>query len=202
MNYYTWLALGDSYTVGESVPVYESFCYQAIQQLRKDGLNFLAPEILARTGWATDELISAIERTQLLPSYDFVTLLIGVNNQYRGRTVDSYKTDFEKLLKQSIQFANGKSTRVIVLSIPDWGATPFSGGRDPDKIASEIDEFNNANRAIADDHSVFYIDITPFTREATHNSDLLASDGLHPSGTDYTRWADKIVAVIKTELSA
>jgi lysophospholipase L1-like esterase len=202
MNYYTWLALGDSYTAGESVPVYDSFCYQAIQQLRKDGLNFLAPEILARTGWATDELISAIERTQLLPSYDFVTLLIGVNNQYRGRTVDSYKIDFEKLLKQSIQFANGKSTRVIVLSIPDWGATPFSGGRDPDKIASEIDEFNNANRAIADDHSVFYIDITPFTREATHNSDLLASDGLHPSGTDYTRWADKIVAVIKTELSA
>jgi lysophospholipase L1-like esterase len=201
MNYYTWLALGDSYTVGESVPVYDSFCYQAIQQLRKDGFNFLAPEIVARTGWATDELISAIDRTQLLPSYDFVTLLIGVNNQYRGRTVDSYKTDFEKLLKQSIQFANGKSTRVIVLSIPDWGATPFSGGRDPDKIASEIDEFNNANRAIADDHSVFYIDITPFTREATHNSDLLASDGLHPSGTDYTRWADKIVAVIKTELS-
>jgi lysophospholipase L1-like esterase len=201
MNYYTWLALGDSYTVGESVPVYDSFCYQAIQQLRKDGLNFLAPEIVARTGWATDELISAIERTQLLPSYDFVTLLIGVNNQYRGRTVDSYKTDFEKLLKQSIQFANGKSTRVIVLSIPDWGATPFSGGRDPDKIASEIDEFNNANRAIADDHNVFYIDITPFSREATHNSDLLASDGLHPSGTDYTRWADKIVAVIKTELS-
>jgi lysophospholipase L1-like esterase len=201
MNYYTWLALGDSYTVGESVPVYDSFCYQAIQQLRKDGLNFLAPEIVARTGWATDELISAIERTQLLPSYDFVTLLIGVNNQYRGRTVDSYKTDFEKLLKQSIQFANGKSTRVIVLSIPDWGATPFSGGRDPDKIASEIDEFNNANRAIADDHNVFYIDITPFSREATHNSDLLASDGLHPSGTDYTRWADKIVTVIKTELS-
>lgn len=202
MNYYTWLALGDSYTVGESVPVYDSFCYQATQQLRKEGFNFLAPEIVARTGWATDELLAAIERTQLLPSYDFVTLLIGVNNQYRGRTVDSYKTDFEKLLKQAIQLTNGKSTRVIVLSIPDWGATPFSGGRDPDKIASEIDEFNNVNRAIADDHSVFYIDITPFTREATHNSDLLASDGLHPSGTDYTRWADKIVKVIKTELSA
>jgi lysophospholipase L1-like esterase len=202
MNYYTWLALGDSYTIGESVPVYDSFCYQATRQLRKDGFNFLAPEIVARTGWSTEELSAAIEKTQLLPAYDFVTLLIGVNNQYRGRTVDNYKIDFEKLLQQAIQFANGKSTRVIVLSIPDWGATPFSGGRDPDKIASEIDEFNNANRAIADNHNVYYIDITPFTREATHNSDLLASDGLHPSGTDYTRWADKIIAVIKAELNA
>jgi lysophospholipase L1-like esterase len=202
MNYYTWLALGDSYTIGESVPVYDNFCYQATQQLRKDGFNFQAPEIVARTGWTTEELHAAIERTQLLPAYDFVSLLIGVNNQFRGNPLDGYKVEFEKLLKRAIQFAGGKSTRVIVLSIPDWGATPFSGGRDPEKIASEIDEFNNANRAIADNHNVFYIDVTPYSREATHNSDLVASDGLHPSGEEYTRWANKIVAIIKTELSS
>src|SRR5690349_12637420 len=136
---FTYLALGDSYTIGESVPIYESFPYQTVQLLRRAGHNFHAAEIVAKTGWTTDELFNNITHTKLQSPYDFVSLLIGVNNQYRGRPVDEYKTQFNELLQQAISFAGNKPSHVIVLSIPDWGATPFAAGRDTKKIADEID---------------------------------------------------------------
>lgn len=196
MNY-TYLALGDSYTIGEAVLLTESFPYQAVQQLRKAGHGFHSPEIIAKTGWTTDELQHAISKHQFLPSYDFVTLLIGVNNQYRGRSVEEYKPQFESLLKQAIRFASDKPERVIVLSIPDWGVTPFAKERDKQKIAGEIDAYNLANKQIAAKLKTHYINITPGTREAASNPGLVASDGLHPSATEYSRWADQLSAYIK-----
>lgn len=199
MNY-TYLALGDSYTIGEAVLLTESFPYQAVQKLRKEGHSFFSPEIIAKTGWTTDELQQAINNHQFLPAYDFVTLLIGVNNQYRGRSVDDYKPQFESLLKQALKFAAGKPERVIILSIPDWGVTPFAKERDQKKIAGEIDAYNQANKEIATKWKTHYINITPGTREAVSNALLVASDGLHPSAIEYGRWADQLTAYIKTIL--
>lgn len=194
---YYYLALGDSYTIGESVLLTENFPYQTVQLLRKAGYNFAAPEIIAKTGWTTDELQVAIDKHQFLPSYDFVSLLIGVNNQYRGRSVENYKTEFEHLLKQAISFAAGKADHVIVISIPDWGVTPFAEGRDRNQIAKEIDEYNAANKTIAEKYKVNYVDITSGTREASSDPTLVAPDGLHPSAKDYKRWAEKIFEKIK-----
>ena len=197
---YSYLALGDSYTIGESVPSKENFPYQTVQLLAQAGYDFHSPEIVAKTGWTTDELQDAINKHKFLPSYDFVTLLIGVNNQYRGRTVENYKSEFESLLKQAIDFATGKADHVIVISIPDWGVTPFASGRDSRQISKEIDEYNAANKMLSEKYKVQYIDITPGTREAATDPSLLAADGLHPSAKEYARWAEKIVAVIKQQL--
>jgi lysophospholipase L1-like esterase len=193
---YTYLALGDSYTIGEGVPVYESFPYQAVQMLRTAGHAFTAPEIVAKTGWTTDELSAGITNTRFLPRYDFVSLLIGVNNQYRGRSADEYELQFEDLLKLAIQFAGGNVSRVIVVSIPDWSATPFAADRDRVKIAKEIDEYNAINKRIALEQGVHYIDITPGTREAGDDESMLAADKLHPSGKEYRRWAMRISEII------
>lgn len=190
----TYLALGDSYTIGESVPIYQGFPYQVVQLLREKGLVLTAPEIVAKTGWTTDELQAGINNTRLLKSYDFVTLLIGVNNQYRGRTAENYATEFESLLNQAISFAGGHKDRVVVLSIPDWGQTPYAEGRDRAKIAKEIDAYNAVNQKISRQYGVHYIDITPGTREASTDKGLVANDGLHPSGKDYARWARAVAA--------
>src|SRR5436190_11027403 len=127
---YTYLALGDSYTIGEQVPFAENFPNQTVQLLRQAGFAFYAAEIIAQTGWTTDELAHAIENTLTLETYDVVSLLVGVNNQYRGRTIVEFKIEFEQLLQRAIQFAGNKPYRVFVLSIPDWGMTPFAEGRD------------------------------------------------------------------------
>lgn len=197
---YSYLALGDSYTIGESVLPVENFPNQAVQILRKQGFLFNDPEIIAKTGWTTDELQKAIDQHKFLPSYDFVTLLIGVNNQYRGRKTEEYKSEFESLLKQAIQFAGGKNKHVVVLSIPDWGVTPFAEGRDRKQIAKEIDEYNAASKLISEKYKVNYIDITPGTREAANDLTLLTSDGLHPSAKDYLRWAEKTASVFKQQI--
>lgn len=198
---YSYLALGDSYTIGESVATTENFPNQTTQLLRSAHYDFKTAEIIAKTGWTTDELQNSINAHHFTSPYDIVTLLIGVNNQYRGRPVDSYKPEFENLLKQSIQFAGNKADHVIVLSIPDWGVTPFASGRDRDQVAREIDAYNAANKIISEQYKVHYIDITPWTREAANDPGLIASDGLHPSGKEYKRWsgklADKIKAIIK-----
>jgi len=188
----SFLALGDSYTIGESVPIYESFPYQTVQLLRNKGMNVHAAEIIAKTGWTTDELMAGIERTTFEKSYDIVTLLIGVNNQYRGKDPSTYEQDFEKLLNKAIAFAGGNKQHVFVLSIPDWGATPFAASRDRVKIGSEIDLFNSINRKITERSGVSYISITEGSREATSNALLVAKDGLHPSGAEYGRWAKKL----------
>lgn len=198
---YSFLALGDSYTIGESVPPPDNFPNKTLQLLKNAGYNFKPAEIVAKTGWTTDELQNNINNHSFTPPYDIVTLLIGVNNQYRGRPVDEYKPQFENLLKQAIQFAGAKADHVIVLSIPDWGVTPFAAGRDRDQIAREIDAYNASNKATSETYHVHYIDITPWTREAAHDPTLVASDGLHPSAKEYSRWseklADKIKAIIK-----
>ena len=201
---YDYLALGDSYTIGEMVAVEENFPNQTITILNNNSMNFQPARIIARTGWTTDELeagiIAANTIDPLLASYDFVSLLIGVNDQYRGRSVENYKPGFEDLLKKAIHFAGGKADHVIVVSIPDWGVTPFANGSDRKKIAMQIDEYNAANKLIVQKYNVHYIDITPGTREAATDGSLLASDGLHPSGKAYRMWAEEVAAIIKSRL--
>jgi hypothetical protein len=192
----TYLALGDSYTIGEGVPIYESFPYQTVQLLRQQGLDVNAAEIVAKTGWTTDELENGINKTNFKKQYDFVSLLIGVNNQYRGRKPDEYAIQFESLLKKAIVLSGNKPESVFVISIPDWGATPFAEGRDREKIAVEIDEFNNINKKIASQYNVPYIEITNGSREATSNGLLVTKDKLHPSALEYKKWAEKLSAAM------
>jgi len=196
VKHYTYLALGDSYTIGEGVPIFESFPYQAVQLLRSENKPILAPEIIAKTGWTTDELSNGIAGTRLLPSYDFVSLLIGVNNQYRGRTAAAYEPEFEDLLMQAIQLAGQQTHHVFVLSIPDWSVTPFANSNLPDtsgrtsrQVAGEIDDFNAAAMRIAQQYGISFLDITPHTRATGSDPSWLASDGLHPSGKEYRHWA-------------
>lgn len=201
---YYYLAIGDSYTIGESLPPTENFPNRVVSSMLNNAIAFKPARIIAKTGWTTDELetgiINANTIDPLRPSYDFVSLLIGVNNQYRGRTVDNYKPEFEELLKKAIRYAGDRPERVVVLSIPDWGVTPFANGRDRAQIAMEIDAYNAANKEIAFRYNVHYIDITPWTREAATDLTLIAADGLHPSGKEYQRWADKIAAFFKSKL--
>jgi lysophospholipase L1-like esterase len=201
---YTYLALGDSYTIGESVLQPDNFPNQVVSLLKHDTFEFQPPRIVAKTGWTTDELETGISAAQqnslLLPSYDFVTLLIGVNNQYRGRDVNDYKPGFEELLKKAIRFAGNRADRVVVLSIPDWGVTPFANGNNTAEIAAAIDAYNTASRKIARQYNVHYLDITPWTREASTDTTLLAADGLHPSAKEYQRWAQKVAEYFKSKL--
>ena len=195
----SYLALGDSYTIGESLPLEDNFPHQTVALLRKKGISITNPEIVAKTGWTTDELMDAISKRSLKSSYDYVSLLIGVNNQYRGRDIASYQKEFEQLLLQAIQFAGDKPQHVFVLSIPDWGATPFGEGRDRKKIEREIDQFNAANLKIAQQYKVHYLEITAGTREAKQDLSLLADDKLHPSKKEYARWAEKLSRTIIME---
>lgn len=184
-----FLALGDSYTIGESVPEPERWPVQLGELLRERGVNVQSVQIIARTGWTTDELAAGIAERRPEGSFELVSLLIGVNNQYRGRGATEYRVQFRERLDQSIGFAGGDAERVIVLSIPDWGVMPFAEGRDRDQIATEIDAFNAINREEAQRAGAWYVDVTPVSREAARDSTLVAGDGLHPSGAQYTRWA-------------
>lgn len=197
---YSYLALGDSYTIGENVPIYDSFPYQTVQLLRKAGYSFYAPEIVAKTGWTTDELQAGIANTRFLPSYDIVSLLIGVNNQYRQRSIQEYTQQFEALLKQAIAFAGNKANHVFVVSVPDWGVTPFAQDRNSATIAHEIDSFNAVNKLFAEKYNVHYIDITPGTRLAANDTSLLAGDHLHYSAKEHGHWATKLSSSIQQTL--
>ncbi len=192
----TYLALGDSYTIGEQVLLSDSFPYQTVQLLRKNNIDIAAPEIIAKTGWTTDELNAAIQENIFLKSYDFVSLLIGVNNQYRGLALEEYEIQFNFLLRQAIVFAGNNSTKVFVLSILDWGVTPFASDRDTAKIANEIDEYNAACQKITLQHNCTFIDITTSQRADAYNAEMLASDGLHPSGKEYGKWAEQLANAI------
>lgn len=183
------LALGDSYTIGEAVPEAERWPVVLAQRLRADGLNVAAPQIVARTGWTTDELDAAITAANPQGPYDLVTLLIGVNNQYRQRSVDEYRTQFRGLLDRAVGFAGGRPSRVVVVSFPDWGVTPFGAQdrRGPEQIGREVDAFNAVAEEEATAQGVAFVDITAISRTVSRNE--LASDGLHPSGAQYARWA-------------
>lgn len=196
-HYFSYLALGDSYTIGESVPLHEGFPYQVVQLLRKKGLHFHAPEVVAKTGWTSFELADHILHTQLNEQYDFVSLLIGVNNQYRALPVADFTDEFEYLLKKAIHFAGNKPERVIVLSIPDWGITPFAAGKDSKAISEAIDAFNKVCEEATKKIGGTFIDITTQTRLAKNDTSLLASDQLHYSAKSHAVWAEKVAAVIQ-----
>lgn len=189
---HTILCLGDSYTIGEAVEPHERFSHQSVEILRQKGIFFDEPKIIAKTGWTTDELSAAIKEQNLHKTYDAVTLLIGVNNQYRNRDIESYRKEFTELLQTALQYANNNNQHVFVISIPDWGVTPFAlkDERGEQKIAQQIDAFNAVNEQISKEAGVHYIDITPDSRKAKQDTKLLASDGLHPSGEMYREWAD------------
>jgi lysophospholipase L1-like esterase len=199
---YTYLALGDSYTIGERVPMAENFPHQLVQRLNQEQVEVAAPVIIAKTGWTTDELAAAIREHNLHETFSFVTLLIGVNNQYRGRDIGNYKQEFASLLDQAIAFAGGRTHRVFVVSIPDWGVTPFAiaEGRDPAQVASEIDAYNNACRKIAHRMGCHFTDITDSTRANGSNALFLAEDGLHPSAKEYAVWAARLTPEVMKAL--
>jgi len=187
----TYLALGDSYTIGESVTASESFPYQFAAQLKLQGINVANPKVIAKTGWTTDELQAAIKAENLTQTFDFVTLLIGVNNQYRGYSKVTYRKEFKELLQTAITFAGGNKKRVFVLSIPDWGVTPFglSSGKSTKAIADEIDAFNAIKKEETLAIGLSYTDITPGSRKAATDLSLVAKDGLHYSAKMHLQWA-------------
>jgi lysophospholipase L1-like esterase len=182
-----YLALGDSYTIGENVSESERWPNQLASLLDAHGIS-AEVTIIARTGWTTHELWQGIQGSKLEPPYDLVSLLIGVNNQYRGYDINEYREQFVFLLSKSIEYASGDPARTIVLSIPDWGVTPFAKGRDGGQIAKEIQAFNLVNRAESEKAGVHYVDVLPASYEASKDRSLVASDGLHPSGKMYSEW--------------
>jgi len=200
MTNYSYLALGDSYSIGEQVPFAENLPNQTVQQLRKTGFAFYAAEIIAKTGWTTDELSNAIESTSFLKKYDIVSLLIGVNNQYRGRSAAEFKIEFEQLLQKAILFADNKPGRVFVLSIPDWGVTPFAAGKNRNQVTKEIDAFNTVCHKAATAFQTHFINITDSQRADITKAEFLAPDGLHPSAMEYNKWADKLTHAILKQL--
>ncbi|MGC4079395.1 MAG: SGNH/GDSL hydrolase family protein [Rubrivivax sp.] len=193
---YSYLALGDSYTIGEQVPFEQNFPNQAVQLLRTKHMDVSDPVIIATTGWTTDELQAAIREHNIRETFSFVSLLIGVNNQYRGRSLENYREEFSTLLNQAIHFAGGHVDKVFVLSIPDWGVTPFAGERDRAQIAREIDAYNDAAMGIAKSHRCHFIEITQSTRENGIHTDYLAPDGLHPSAKEYAIWASRLAGQV------
>ncbi len=187
-----FLALGDSYTIGQSVAVSERWPVQLIDSLREKGISCYDPQIIATTGWRTDNLKAAIESTNFSGSYNLVSLLIGVNNYYQGKSVASYSPEFTELLDIAIDLAGGDKSHVFVVSIPDYGYTPFGQGNQS-TISQGIDSYNAANKFLTGTKGVTYINITGISREGLARPELVASDGLHPSGKMYTEWVELIL---------
>lgn len=197
----TYLALGDSYTIGEQVIAEENFPHQAVAILKDEyNIDVAAPKIIAVTGWTTDELNAAIKAKNIHDTFDIVTLLIGVNNQYRGRDLENYASEFTDLLNQAIVFANGRTSHVFVLSIPDWGVTPFAEGKDRNEIAQKIDAYNKINERISLDHSCNYIEITENSRSNGLDESYLTPDKLHYAAKEYKIWAEKLAKLIAAKI--
>ena len=192
-----YLALGDSYTIGEGVPASGRWPVQLADALRAGGVALASPRIIARTGWTTDELSAAIDAGEPSGEYDFVSLLVGVNNQYRGRAVEQFAREFASLLQRASGFAGGREDRVLVLSIPDWGVTPFAAGRDRQAIAAAIDAHNGAVRSACERRGVAFVDITPVSRLHGAEPAMLADDGLHPSAAMYALWTARALPVAR-----
>lgn len=196
-NALTYLALGDSYTIGESVPEADRWSVQLANILTKDGVTIASLDIIARTGWTTAELSQGIIDSKNQKEYDLVSLLIGVNNQYRGQSVERFRTEFKELLNTATRFAKNRPQRVFVLSIPDWGVTPFGAGANRERIAKEIDDFNAMAQAECTQAGIVYVDITPISRTALNDSSQIANDQLHFSGKMYRQWAEKALPMVK-----
>jgi lysophospholipase L1-like esterase len=197
----TYLALGDSYTIGEGVAETDRWPVQLAGLLRQAETEIAPPDIIAKTGWTTAELQAAVKADGHDRQYDLVSLLIGVNNQYRGQSPGRYRTEFRGLLQTATGFAQGRPGRVFVLSVPDWGASPYGASRDPAKIGGEIDRFNAIAQAECQNAGIAFVDITPLTRTALGDATQFAPDGLHYSGQQMTRWANKALFVAKALLA-
>ena len=193
------LALGDSYTIGQGVPPEERWPVQLAARLRERGVALADPEIIATTGWTTIDLMDAIDTASPEGPYEIVTLLIGVNDQYAGYRARDFRRGFQNLLDRSVEFAGGDPSRVVVVSIPDWGVMPFAEGRDRTAIGRAIDEYNAVAQEHAEKVGAHWVDVTALSRE---QGDLAASDGLHPSGEAYTAWTDRILPAARSALSA
>ena len=192
----SFLALGDSYTIGQSVGETDRFPIHTARMLNDNNIKISPPQIIALTGWTTSDLLNAINYNPPTNDFDIVTLLIGVNNQYQGKSLENYKVEFTQLLNKAIGYARQLPSHVFVLSIPDYSVTPFAVGRDTAKIAREIDEFNNANKTISIAAGVHYINITPISRMVKNDPTLIATDGLHPSGKQYSLWSQLLAPEI------
>ncbi len=204
-NQQSYLALGDSYTIGEAVESDERWPVVLANTLSANGLKVSCDKIIATTGWTTDELLDAVkkeEETLLEADYDVVSLLIGVNNQYRGYPIEQYKKEFEVLLKKALAFAGEKSKSVFVLSIPDYGVTPFAKENDKDiqKIKTELESYNKLAQEICEKYEVHFYDITPISLKAQFSELYVAKDGLHPSAKMYEEWVDYVHAAIYRQL--
>ncbi|QHG88168.1 SGNH/GDSL hydrolase family protein [Xanthomonas sp. NCPPB 1638] len=199
-----YLALGDSYTIGEGVAAAQGWPAQLADGLRAQGWAVQAPQIIATTGWTTDQLQAGIDAAAPQGPFDLVSLLIGVNNQYRERSLEEYRSQFDALLQRAIALAGGHAKRVLVLSIPDWGMTPFARaqGRDAGLIAAQIDAFNDVAAARCTERAVRFIDITPTSRDGSDAVEMLVEDGLHPSGAMYARWAAVALPAARDALGA
>ena len=196
-----WLALGDSYTIGEAVAAHERWPAVLAQRLRQAGTPLGEPQIVAVTGWTTDELAQGMDAATLAPPYELVTLQIGVNNQYRGRPAEDYRAEFTGLLARAIALAGGRAARVVVASIPDWGVTRFAveQGRDRARIAGELDAYNAIAADACRRAGVRFVDVTGISRR---HPELLADDGLHPSAAQYALWAEAIEPAARAALAA
>ncbi|SBV38107.1 conserved hypothetical protein [uncultured Stenotrophomonas sp.] len=200
----SYLALGDSYTIGEGVPAADTWPFLLAAALRGCGLALDDPQVIATTGWTTDELAAAIDADLPQGTFALVSLLVGVNNQYRGRPLAEYRQQFEQLLQRAIALAGENARRVLVLSIPDWGVTPFAQAqaRDAATVAREIDDFNAAARACCGDYNVAFVDITPASRVHGAEAAMLVADGLHPSAAMYHLWMEQALPVAAELLAA
>jgi lysophospholipase L1-like esterase len=189
------LSLGDSYTIGQGVEPGDRYPNQLAQRLSESGYSLVDPVILAQSGWTTANLLQAIEDDHPPGTYDLVTLLIGVNNQFRGQSIERYGEEFSTLLDIATAYARGEVSRVIVLSIPDWGASPYASGYDGDQVAAQIDLFNQVNLLQTKTRGARYVDITPVTRRLIGDTEAFAVDGLHPSGYQYSLWVEIVLPV-------
>ncbi|MET3978389.1 lysophospholipase L1-like esterase [Mucilaginibacter sp. UYP25] len=201
----TYLALGDSYTIGEAVPLDKSFPYQLAANLKASNHVVTNADIIAVTGWTTGDLKQGITQRGITKhDYNIVTLLIGVNNQFRGYGREDYRKEFIELLTGAINYAGGNKKHVFVLSIPDWSVTPFAknGGYDAEKVGAEIDQFNAINKQETEKLGVTYVDITPASRRASYETTLIANDGLHPSSSMYSLWVAQLLPVVNAQLAA
>lgn len=196
----SYLALGDSYTIGQSVGLEDRFAEQTVSMLRRDSVPIKNPQYIATTGWTTAHLMQALNMADLKGPFNFVSLLIGVNDQYQGLDTVGYRTRFTQLLNKAIEFTGNKRSHVFVLSIPDYSVTPFVDYNDKARVSKEIDEFNVINKEITLKNNVAYIDITAASRDAANNLALVAGDGLHPSGLEYKKWAEKLFIEMKKAL--
>ena len=197
----SFLALGDSYTIGESVNPNLRWPVQLVDSLNTTNkFSFKPPQIIARTGWTTSELQKAIAESNISETYDLVSLLIGVNNQYRGYNIELYRQEFRALLEESIYFARNDTSRVFVVSIPNYGVTPFGIKKGEEKIRQELLEYDKIAEQISSEYGIPFVNITPISERAKTDSSLIANDELHPSGKMYSEWIHEILPVVKSLL--